>query len=158
MLHGNSLVKLVTVCNKNKQRPMFQGMTQRILLIPVRNLCLEGHQYQQAVQWLGWQGAENQNSWKDSKVLIRADLHSACNLFCSFCFSLISSAFSSNSFHFMKTSLHSTTYLLKFLCYSICYSILSYIILTIEQILHLSPDIQIACDIKFVDFMDPGLQ
>lgn len=57
MLHGNSLVKFVTVCNKNKQSPMFQGMTQRILLIPVRNLCLEGHQYQQAVQWLGWQGS-----------------------------------------------------------------------------------------------------
>ena len=62
MLHGNSLVKFATLCNKNQQRPMFQRMTQRIFLIPVRNLCLEGHQYRQAVQWLGWQGSESWNS------------------------------------------------------------------------------------------------
>lgn len=59
MLHVNSLVKFVTLCNENQQRPMFQGMAQRILLIRVRNLCLEGHQYQWlvcSVQFSGWDG------------------------------------------------------------------------------------------------------
>ena len=42
MLHGNSLVKFVTFCNKNQQRPMFQGMTQRILLYTSEKFVLRG--------------------------------------------------------------------------------------------------------------------